>query len=186
MQFFEKSLDRSSFQPITVLRLAYAAMELENWELGAKSYRSYCAMEQDSFEAWNNLARCYVNLKQKERAWKVLQEAVRCDFENWKIWDNMMVIAVDIGVFDDTIRAYNRIMDLKKTHVDKDVLEILVKAVTDDVEDCSGNPSSKLRPQLQKLLARITVASPREPAPWHLYGDLLSVSGQEEVPLISL
>jgi len=180
VQFFEKSLDRSSFQPITVLRLAYAAMELENWELGAKSYRSYCAMEQDSFEAWNNLARCYVNLKQKERAWKVLQEAVRCDFENWKIWDNMMVIAVDIGVFDDTIRAYNRIMDLKKTHVDKDVLEILVKAVTDDVEDCSGNPSSKLRPQLQKLLARITVASPREPAPWHLYGDLLSVSGQEE------
>merc|ERR1712183_729604 len=99
-----------------------------NWELGAKSYRSYCAMEQDSFEAW-------------------------------KIWDNMMVIAVDIGVFDDTIRAYNRIMDLKKTHVDKDVLGILVKAVNGDVEDCSGQGSSKLRQQLQKLLAKITVAS---------------------------
>merc|ERR1711936_87271 len=180
VQYFEKSLERSSFQPITVLRLAYAAMELENWELGAKSYRSYCAMEQDSFEAWNNLARCYVDLKQKERAWKVLQEAVRCDFENWKIWDNMMVIAVDIGVFDDTIRAYNRIIDLKKTHVDKDVLGILVKAVNGDVEDCSGQGSSKLRPELQKLLARITVASPREPAPWHLYGDLLSASGKEE------
>ena len=65
----------------------------------------------------------------------------------------------------------------------KEVLKILVKAVAENVEDCSGQGSSKLRPQLQKLLGRITVGSPREPAPWHLYGDLLSVVGQEEVPL---
>lgn len=69
-------------------------METENWELAAKSYRNYCrcavqiqvykanylqyfSYEMDNFEAWNNLANCYVKLGQKERAWRVLQEAVR-------------------------------------------------------------------------------------------------------------
>ena len=55
-------------------------------------------MEMDNFEAWNNLANCYVKLGQKERAWRVLQESVRCDFENWKVWDNLMVISVSIFI----------------------------------------------------------------------------------------
>ena len=91
---FEQSLDLSSFQPLLLLRLAFSAMDLDNWELAAQSYRSYCSMEMDNFEAWNNLANCYVKLGQKERAWRVLQESVRCDFENWKVWDNLMVISV--------------------------------------------------------------------------------------------
>ena len=183
-----------------MLRLSYAAMELEDWQLGARTYRSYCSMEQvtysdvtdnfisltsylffqDSFEAWNNLARCYVKLEQKERAWRVLQEAVRCDFENWKVWDNIMVIATDIGVFDDVVRSYNRILDIKKTHVDKEVLGILVKAVLADLEDSAGKGSARLRPDLLKLLARLTVAVPREAAPWRLYGELLSAGAADQ------
>ena len=95
---FEQSLDLSSFQPLLLLRLAFSAMDLNNWELAAQSYRSYCSMEMDNFEAWNNLANCYVKLGQKERAWRVLQESVRCDFENWKVWDNLMVISVSIFI----------------------------------------------------------------------------------------
>ena len=71
-------------------------MELEMWELGAQSYRSYCSFEMDSFEAWNNLAKCYIKLDMKERAWRVLQEALRCDYDGWSIWNNLMVIATDI------------------------------------------------------------------------------------------
>ena len=85
-----------------------------------------------------------MKLEQKERAWRVLQEAVRCDFENWKVWDNIMVIATDIGVFDDVLRSYNRILDIKKAHVDKEVLGILVKAVLGDLEDSGGKVGIKL------------------------------------------
>jgi len=178
--WLQKSIERSSFQPQTLLRLSYSAMEVEDWQLAAKTYRAYCALEQDSFEAWNNLARCYVHLEQKERAWRVLQEAVRCDFDNWKVWDNMMVIATDIGQFEDVIRSYNRVLDIKKTHVDQEVLGILVRAVVGDVEDFGGQGSARLRPALLKLLGRLTVAGPREHAPWRLYGDLLVRGGGEE------
>ena len=158
-------------------------MELEDWELGAQSYRQYCTMEMDNFEAWNSLSNCYVRLGQKERAWRVLQESVRCDFENWKVWDNLMVISVDIGAFSDAIRSYNRILDIKQTHADAEVLRILVDAVLGDVLDVEGVGAGRLKDRLQKLLARLTVAMPKEGSAWRLYGDVLlseAEAGQAE------
>ncbi len=54
-----------------------------------------------NFEAWNNLSNSYIKLGQKARAWKVLQEAVKCDYDNWKIWDNLMVVSTDCAEFEE-------------------------------------------------------------------------------------
>ena len=159
--WFEKSLNLSSFQPLLILRLAFSAMEIENWELAARSYRNYCSFEMDNFEAWNNLAKCYVKLGEKERAWRVLQEAVRCDFDNWKVWDNLMVLSLDVGAFNDVIRSYSRILDIKQTHIDDQVLSILSRAIINNQTDCEGNEAGRLREKFQKLLARLTVAMPK-------------------------
>merc|ERR1719450_932986 len=181
---FEKSLELSSFQPLLILRLAFSSMEIENWDLAAKSYRNYCSFEMDNFEAWNNLANCYVKLGQKERAWRVLQEAVRCDFDNWKVWDNLMVISLDIGAFNDVIRSYNRILDIKQVHIDNQVLNIIGKAVLDNMTDIEGNLAGKLKDKLQKLLARVTLAMPKEAVAWRLYGDLISVESSDQTDMV--
>lgn len=67
------------------------------------------------------MSNAYIKLGQKARAWKVLQEAVKCDYDNWKIWDNIMVVSVDCGHFEDVIRSYHRVLDLKEKHVDVQV-----------------------------------------------------------------
>ena len=158
---FEKSLELSSCQPQLILRLAFSAMEINNWELAARSYRNYCSYEMDNFEAWNNLANCYVKLGEKERAWRVLQESVRCDFENWKVWDNLMLISLDIGAFNDVIRSYNRILDIKQIHVDNQVISLITRAVLENMEDVEGVGAARLKMHLQKLLARLTMAMPK-------------------------
>ena len=106
--------------------------------MGAQAYRNYCSLESDNFEAWNNLANCYIKLGQKERAWRVLQESVRCDFGNWKVWDNLMMTSTDVGAFDETLRSYNRILDIKQTHEDEQVLTIVTNAVIDGIPNCKG------------------------------------------------
>ena len=181
---FEKSLNLSSFQPLLILRLAFSSMEVENWELAAKSYRNYCSFEMDNFEAWNNLANCYVKLGQKERAWRVLQEAVRCDFDNWKVWDNLMVISVDIGAFNDVIRSYNRILDIKQTHIDNQVLRIIARAILENINDIEGNEAGKLKDKFQKLLARLTLGMPKEPVSWSVYGDIISDGATDQTEIV--
>ena len=44
---FRRSVELNAFQPKTLLRLGYAAMEVEDWEEAAKAYRRYCAYESD-------------------------------------------------------------------------------------------------------------------------------------------
>ncbi len=63
-----------------------------------------------NFEAWNNLSNSYIKLGQKARAWKVLQEAVKCDYDNWKIWDNLMVVSTDCAEFEEVCILLFQIM----------------------------------------------------------------------------
>ena len=199
--WLQKSLNLSSFQPLLILRLAFSAMELEDWELAAKSYRNYCSFEMDNFEAWNNLAKCYVKLGDKERAWRVMQEAVRCDFDNWKVWDNLMVLSLDVGAFNDVIRSYSRILDIKQTHMDCQVLTILSRAIIDNRPDCEGIEAGRLREKFQKFLARLTVAMPKvmililimfgilisilqEATAWRVFGDIIGVKASEQTEIV--
>lgn len=63
----------------------YAALNIENWVVAANAYRNYTYLEQREFEAWNNLAKAYIKLGDKERAFKVLNEALKCNYDNWQV-----------------------------------------------------------------------------------------------------
>jgi len=180
----EESLKRSSFQLDVLLRLGYAGMQVQDWEVAARAYRKYCSLEHDNFETWNNLGNCYIKMGQKERAWRVLLEAVKCDYDNWKVWDNIMILSTDLGIFDESIRAYHRLLDVKcnvkqsnievkQAHVDIQVLEILTRAVLTHIVDRDGNDSVKYKPALLKLLGRVTSMQPKEAGAWRLYGNIL-------------
>ena len=62
------------------------------------------------------------------------------------------------------------------------MLKILVKAVLEDIPDVEGVGAARLKDKVQKLLARLTVAMPKEATAWRLYGELLlQESGQTEI-----
>lgn len=82
---FEKSLELNSLQESVWLRLGYAALSVENWTVAANAYRNYTYLEQREFEAWNNLAKTYIKLGDKDRAFKVLTEALKCNYDNWQV-----------------------------------------------------------------------------------------------------
>lgn len=63
----------------------YAALLIENWELSAKAYRRYTYLHPNTFEAWNNLAKVYVKQGDKKRAYRALMEALRFNYDNWKV-----------------------------------------------------------------------------------------------------
>ena len=57
VEYLQKSLDLNSFQMHSLLRLGYAAMQIENWAVGADAYRKYCAYESDVSTTVNLLLR---------------------------------------------------------------------------------------------------------------------------------
>ena len=196
VELLDKSLEINRFQPDILLRLGYASLEIENWNVAAKTYRLYCNYEPDNFEAWNNLANAYIKLNQKSRAFTVLLEAVKCDYDNWKIWDNILVTSVDCGHFEESIRAYHRILDIRESKcqnsfegntkikelVDIQVLESLVAAVTKgDILDTFGKSAQVHSVGLLKLFARISSSSPKHEVFYELYAKLIKSTNPSNV-----
>lgn len=138
IEHLEKSIEINSLQETVWARLGYSALQLERWELAAKAYRHYTNIEPNGFESWNNLAKAYLNLGDKLRAHKILGEALRCNYDNWKVWENFLVVSLDTGHFEDVLNAHHRLNELKSKYVDTEVLSITIHAICDNIPDALG------------------------------------------------
>lgn len=164
----QKSLEINSLQENIWLRLGYASLDLEKYELASSAYIRYTQLEPSGFESWNNLAKCFIKLGNKKRAHKVLQEALKCNFDNWKIWENFLLVSVDIGSFEDGLNAYNRLIELKEKYYDEEVLQIIMKAISRDLLDVEGHAASRLRKKALEMLAHLGSIHTNEGVIWEL------------------
>uniref|UniRef100_A0A1B6CM44 Uncharacterized protein n=1 Tax=Clastoptera arizonana TaxID=38151 RepID=A0A1B6CM44_9HEMI len=174
-----KSLEVNSLQVSLWFNLGYAALDSEDWQLCASAYKRYCSLEPDSFEAWNNLAKALLKLGNKPAAYSALHEAVKCNFNNWKVWDNLMAVSTDCANFEEVINCYHRILDLKEKHIDIEVLKILTTAISKDLSDCHDKPASRHRKKALVLFGRITAQVVNNATVWQLYAQTTASSKQD-------
>lgn len=164
----QKSVEINSIQESTWLRLGYAALTLEKYDIAVSAYVRYTQLEASGFEAWNNLAKCHIKLGNKPKAHKVLSESLKCNFDNWKVWENFLLVSVDIGSFDDALNSYNRLIELKEKYFDEEVLKILIGAIGDNLTDAEGLAASRLRKKALEMLAHLGSLYPSEGIVWEL------------------
>ncbi|XP_031831072.1 tetratricopeptide repeat protein 27-like [Nomia melanderi] len=173
------SVELNNIQESVWIRLGFAALQVEDWKLAATAYRRYCALEQSTFEAWNNLAKAYIKLGDKGRAWKSLQDAIKCNYDRWQVWDNLMVVSIDLGHFSEVIHCYHRILDLKNNHLDIQVLDILTRAILNNVNDFDGNPAQRLLSKALELFGRISSLLLNNSHIWRMYGQLTALKNTD-------
>ncbi|KAH8270298.1 hypothetical protein KR018_006811 [Drosophila ironensis] len=164
MDHFEVSLEINTLQEAILLRCGYCAIQLERWEAAVKWYLAYTHLEPNGFESWNNLAKALIVLGDKQRAHRVLGEALKCNYSNWKVWENYMLVAVDTAHWDDAMRAYQRLAELKQHYLDQEVLTRIVYGISK--EDPAG--AGPLIKRIVKLLGQQCTQHGNEPLVWEL------------------
>ncbi|CAD7005825.1 tetratricopeptide repeat protein 27 [Ceratitis capitata] len=164
----EKSVEINSLQEKIWLRLGYAAIQLERWELAVHAYITYTHIEPLGFESWNNLAKALVKLGDKVRAHKVLSESLKCNYNNWKVWENFMVVSVDTCNLEDALNAYSRLSDLKDRYLDLEVLCVTIGLIVEGKADAKGQTQERLRKKAVTLMAQQCIKHGNEPKVWEL------------------
>ncbi|KAJ7360146.1 Tetratricopeptide repeat domain 27, partial [Desmophyllum pertusum] len=169
---FQKSLEINSLQEGVWFSLGCAAMVTEDLEVSSKAFHRCVSLDSENGEAWNNLSNIYIKTGQKLRAHLALKEALKANYESWHMWENFLVVSVDIGAFNDAISAYHRMMDFREKYCDIEVLGILVKAVNQGILDNQEQLASALKPKVLELMGRLTSQVTNNSEVWKLYSDL--------------
>ncbi|GAB6021476.1 Tetratricopeptide repeat domain 27 [Chamberlinius hualienensis] len=184
VECLKKSVEINAIQLDTWFRLGFAALQISNWEVAATAYRRCVNLEPENFEAWNNLANVYLQLHQKHRGWLALKEAIKCQYQEPKIWQNYLLVSADLGKVTEATEAYHRILDCDNKYVDEEILGLMVKKLTEDLqvpknpdEETAANTSNRnLEFQYSKLcelFGRITANVVNRSRIWKSYGDLV-------------
>ncbi|CAI2348962.1 unnamed protein product [Caenorhabditis sp. 36 PRJEB53466] len=157
-----RSLELQPIQLGTWFNAGYCAWKLENFKESTQCYHRCVSLQPDHFEAWNNLSAAYIRYGQKEKAWKLLQEALKYNYEHQNVWENFMLLSVDVGAFSQAIAAYHRLLDMNKRGADDEVLELIAGQILKregELKEEEAEEKTELKKEKEemvKLLARIS------------------------------
>ncbi|KAJ3985128.1 hypothetical protein F5890DRAFT_1439723 [Lentinula detonsa] len=198
--------------------LGCTCMRLEDWQ-GAKDAFARCVtIDEEDGESWSNIASMYLRIEQshkhddsvdttivphsnKQLAFRALKEGLKRSYDNWRMWSNYMIIAVDVGELAEACRALGRVVEETSNKpddviLDEDVLDRLVNAVTrvsSDPQEAGDSSSSNqaqpatnpnegrgLQPRVLDLFDRIILPRVSSARVFRAYARLLTWMGRWE------
>ncbi|KAG1752390.1 uncharacterized protein EDB91DRAFT_1044855 [Suillus paluster] len=194
--------------------LGCAFIRLENWEGARDSFSRCVSIDDEDGESWNNLASMYLRLDSSQNiseshvneddqpskaksfsnrmlAFRALKQGLKYSYDNWRMWSNYMIIAMDVGELSEACRALTRVVEERSAKigaecVDEEVLERLVNAVTrvpaDRAEDSDRGRDAVTNPneghgllrRVQELFDRTILPRVSSPRIFRAYARLLT------------
>lgn len=158
---FKKALAINPLYAHTWFTLGVCYMRLERWREARDAFKRQVGVNPDDSEGWNNLAAVYLRMNEegvpegeaplpvtfetKQLAWNALKSGLRTSYDNWRMWQNYMVVSIDVGELSEAVRAMTRVVEVMGTKdplvaVNPEVLDKLVDAVSRDAWNDGNGP----------------------------------------------
>ncbi|TBU58682.1 TPR-like protein [Dichomitus squalens] len=129
-------------------------------------------------------------------AFRALKQGLKFAYDNWRMWNNYMIVALDVGELSEACRALSRVVEERAVKdgaacVDEDVLDRLVEAATRGPEDAGASggegataeakkatQTTGLERRVEELFTRTILPRVSSPRIFRAWARLLTAQGR--------
>jgi tetratricopeptide (TPR) repeat protein len=94
-------------------RLGTISMQLGDWDTALRSFSEVVQQEPEEAEAWANVAAVHLHNKQPAEAYPALNESLKYNRNNWRVWISKLYTCLDLGKFNEAIQCCNMILNCR-------------------------------------------------------------------------
>ncbi|EPX72948.1 TTC27 family TPR repeat protein [Schizosaccharomyces octosporus yFS286] len=163
MDAFYKSLRINPLSHPTWFTYGCAALGVKNYDAAMEAFTRCLSISPEDGESWNNLASAMLkaDTHSKKEAWHTIQQGLKYMYDSWRVWENYMLISVDVNQWTEVIRALRRIIEIKskaagEKAVDVQCLDLVVSHVMQTCDDDSAGIAKMLNELVRIIIPLIT------------------------------
>jgi tetratricopeptide (TPR) repeat protein len=112
-QQYEKALKVRPLNAPAWFRFGAINMQLCRWQAALRSFSEVVLQRPEEAEAWANIAAIHMQNKSPTEAYPALNESLKYQRSNWRVWISKLYICLDLEKFDEAILACNTLLDLR-------------------------------------------------------------------------
>jgi len=117
IQHFKQALEVNGLYPGIWFTYSCALMKLERWEEATYALQRMVRVDSSVSEGWNNLAAVYMRRNMLKEAFSAMSYGVKNDRQNWKMWENLLMLSVQIEEFPQALEAIRHLLRLDQTRL---------------------------------------------------------------------
>jgi tetratricopeptide (TPR) repeat protein len=122
----QKTTDESGFEKqLTEIDLMHQTasqlMSASQWAEAAVELQRVVAAEADRVEAWSDLAKCYNNLKQYDKAADAYTSAIKVQPDNLDLLSNLGFAQLNANLMEGAVATYTRMLEVDELSYDANV-----------------------------------------------------------------
>jgi tetratricopeptide (TPR) repeat protein len=88
-------------------------MQLSRWQQALRAFSEVVLQRPEEAEAWANIAAVHMHNKSPVEAYPALNESLKYQRSNWRVWISKLYTCLDLEKYDEAILSCNTLLDLK-------------------------------------------------------------------------
>ena len=146
-----------------------ALMRLERWTEAALAFVHVVGLDDGQADAWNNLAACRVREGKPLESFLALEQGLRHSRLNWKMWENMLNLAISLQKTPSVLDSFAMLVELKRFECLGDAVFRVMWVI--------GAKEGKFK-KVVELFQKYSNSTSPGPFFWKAYADLLCAAQQ--------
>ena len=197
--YFQDAVKIRPLLPQVWFRLGTISMQLKDWPRALSAFTEVVLQEPEESEAWANVAAVHMHNKNPIEAYPALNESLKNNRNNWRVWISKLYVSIDLKKYDEAIQACNTLLDFKakSNYAEKvpDLEEKCIRAIVgatlktfrDSSDDAVALDSTRRTlTRLHELLDRMSSSTKAEPWVWDIFAVFNEAVGRDEQVLENL